>query len=34
MLGREGAPDLVPFVDLQTRLAFLDPDYSAREPGM
>ncbi len=31
--GREGRLDLVPFVELQTRLAFLDPDYSARALG-
>jgi Nucleoside-diphosphate-sugar epimerases len=31
--GRESGLDLVPFVELQTRLAFLDPDYSARALG-
>ncbi len=31
--GRESGLDLVPFVELQTRLAFLDPDYSAVELG-
>ncbi|MGV7975385.1 MAG: NAD(P)H-binding protein [Anaerolineaceae bacterium] len=31
--GRESGLDLVPFVELQTRLAFLDLDYSARALG-
>jgi len=31
--GRESGLDLVPFVELQTRLAFLDPDYSIRALG-
>lgn len=31
--GRESGLYLAPFVKLQTRLAFLDPDYSARQLG-
>ena len=31
--GKEGGLDLVPFVELQTRLAFLDTEFSARALG-